>query len=156
MPPLFPRLQFPPYTFRLREIQGKPYIFDEIRKKYVALTPEEWVRQHLLQYLLRDMNYPRSSIGVEMLVTLNGMPQRCDVAIWNKYRQAVLLAECKAPHIAISPSVFEQTARYNLVLKVRYCLITNGQQLYCYRLNYETNTYTFMDELPNRQTLLEV
>ena len=150
----FPALLFPKYPLRLRETAGKSYVFDEIRKKYVVLTPEEWVRQHLLHYFMHELLYPRSIIGVEMVVMLQGMPKRCDVAVWNQHRQAVLLAECKAAHIALNKAVFEQTARYNLRLQVRYCVVTNGKQLYCYRLNYESSSYTFLDRLPTRTELL--
>jgi hypothetical protein len=151
----FPPLCFPAYPLKLREIDQKLYVFDEIRKKNIVLTPEEWVRQHLLHFFLHQLHYPRTLISVETLVRLNGMPKRCDVAVWNKHQQALLLAECKAPHIALNPSVFEQTARYNLQLKVRYCLVTNGLQVYCYRLDYEQHTYQFVEQLPNYEELCQ-
>lgn len=154
---MFPSLPlFPNYSFRVREINKKCYLFDEVRKKYVALTPEEWVRQHLLRYLTQELHYPRTVIGVETMVRLNGMPQRCDIAVWNQQRKAVLLAECKAQHITLDQAVFEQTARYNLTLKVRYCVVTNGVQLFCYHLNYETNSYAFLTALPTREELMQV
>lgn len=149
----FPALLFPAYSFKIQETNGKNYIFDDIRKKYILLTPEEWVRQHLLQYLLQALHYPRTLISIETMVRMNGMPKRCDVAVWNQQKKAILLAECKAPHIAIKQAVFEQTARYNLMLKVRYCIVTNGLQLYCYQLDYENNTYAFVNQIPTWREL---
>lgn len=125
---------FGKYDFRLEERENGRYIFDEIRKKFLALTPEEWVRQHVLHYLIHDRNYPKSLIAVERGVELNGLQKRFDILVFGKDGAPKMIVECKAPEEPLNEKVFEQIARYNLSLNVRYLWVTNGSFHFCCRL----------------------
>ncbi len=118
-------LSFPNYTFRFQEADRKKMIFDVVRKKFVVLTPEEWVRQHCIHFLAEEKGVPLSLVGVETSIVYEGMHRRCDVLVY-KSEQASLLVECKAPDIALNAKVVEQLARYQSVVKVPYMWITNG------------------------------
>lgn len=145
-------LNFAPYTFEVKESgtnSHKYTIFDPIRKKQVALTPEEWVRQHVIQYLLIEKRTPKALMGIEVSLTLNELQKRADMVIYSRTNMApLLLVECKAPHINITQSVFEQIARYNMVLKVPYLMITNGLTHYFCSIDFENQSYTFLTDLP--------
>ena len=141
-------LRFPPYKFRFKNSENKVAIFDEIRKKFIILTPEEWVRQHVVQYLLLDKSYPKSWINVEKQIKMNGLTKRYDVVVFNPDGSIFLLVECKAPEIKISQHTFDQIARYNLELKAEYLMVTNGLEHYFCQMNYENENYHFLQELP--------
>ena len=111
------QLQFPTYSFRFKNSENKEAIFDEIRKKFIIITPEEWVRQHVVQFLLQDKKYPKSHINVEKLLKINDLNKRYDVVVYNPDGSILILVECKAPEIKISQQTFDQIARYNLTLK---------------------------------------
>jgi Type I restriction enzyme R protein N terminus (HSDR_N) len=125
---------FGEYNFRLEEREGKKFIFDIARKKWISLTPEEWVRQHVLQYLTASLHYPLSHLAVERAITLNCLQKRCDVIVFSNSGEPVMIVECKAPEEQLTEKVFEQIARYNLSLKVKYLWVTNGQRNYCCKL----------------------
>jgi len=124
------------------------YIFDIIRKKYVVLTPEEWVRQHVVHYLIYTRSFRKSYINVEKMFKINNIVKRYDVVVYNPDGSIYLLVECKKPDIKLSQTVFDQIARYNLQLNAKYLMVTNGlQHIYC-RLDYENQKYNFLAEVP--------
>jgi hypothetical protein len=141
-------LHFPTYRFRFKNSENKIAIFDEIRKKFIILTPEEWVRQHVVQYLLLDKSYPKSWINVEKQIKINGLIKRYDVVVYNPDGSLFLLVECKAPEVKISQHTFDQIARYNLALKADYLMVTNGLEHYFCQMDYDNENYHFLQELP--------
>ena len=144
------KLNFPAYNFRFKNSENKVAIFDEIRKKFVILTPEEWVRQHVVQYLLLDKKYPKSLVNVEKVLKINGLTKRYDVVVFNSDGSIFLLVECKAPEVKISQNTFDQIARYNLTMKAQYLMVTNGQNHYFCQMDFEKEHYLFLKELPER------
>lgn len=143
------KLNFPSYEFRFKNSENKVAIFDEIRKKFVVLTPEEWVRQHTVFYLMEEYNYPKSLINVEKQVKINGMSKRYDIVVFNSDGSIFLIVECKQPDVAISQNTFDQIARYNFTLKAEYLMVTNGLNHYFCQMDFEKEQYTFLKELPN-------
>ena len=141
-------LSLPVYDFKYTERENKKYIFDIIRKKYVLLTPEEWVRQNFIRYLLEEKGYIQSLVRVEMFFKLNRLSKRADIALFDRNGKPKVLVECKSPKIAISQVVFEQVARYNLSFKVDFLVVTNGMQHFCCKMDYEKKSYTFLKEIP--------
>jgi hypothetical protein len=141
-------LNFPKYTFRFKSKENNLLVFDEIRRKFVKLTPEEWVRQHSIQYLLKDKGYPAGLMMVEREYKRNGLQKRIDIAVCDLNGKVELLVECKAPHIILSQVVFDQIARYNLEFQARYLMVTNGLNHFYCRLDYEQKKYDFLRELP--------
>ena len=141
-------LNFPTYSFRFKNSENKVSIFDEIRKKFILLTPEEWVRQHVIHFLLLDKNYPKSYINVEKLIKINDLSKRYDGVVFQPNGEIFLLIECKAPEVAISQQTFDQIARYNLVLKAKYLMVTNGLNHYFCQMDFENEKYVFLRELP--------
>lgn len=123
-------------------------IFDWVRKKWLVLTPEEWVRQHMVDYLNVELNYPKSLMAIETGLKLNGLDKRTDVLLHGTDGKPLLLIECKAPSIKISEKTFHQIARYNSVLKVPFLLVTNGLNHYCCQVNFETQSFSFLKEIP--------
>ncbi len=141
-------LQFPSYSFRLKNKQNKPFIFDLVRKKFVSLTPEEWVRQHVLHYLVLDKKYPLSHINIEKQIILNGLKKRYDIVVFNKDGSIHLLVECKAPQIAISQKTFDQIASYNFKLDASFLMVTNGLAHYYCQILKNEEKYEFLREIP--------
>jgi predicted type IV restriction endonuclease len=144
------KLNFPAYDFRFKNSENKVAIFDDIRKKFVILTPEEWVRQHVVQYLLIEKKYPKSWINVEKVLKINGLTKRYDVVVFNADGSILILVECKAPEVKISQTTFDQIARYNLTMKAQYLMVTNGQNHYFCQMDFEKEQYLFLKELPIR------
>jgi hypothetical protein len=142
-------LNFPVYSFRFKNSENKVSIFDEIRKKFILLTPEEWVRQHVVQFLLQDKKYPKSYINVEKLIKINDLSKRYDGVVFQPNGEIFLLIECKAPEVPISQQTFDQIARYNLVLKAKYLMVTNGLNHYFCQMDFENEKYVFLKELPD-------
>lgn len=142
------QLNFPSYTFRFKNSENKVAIFDEIRKKFIVLTPEEWVRQHVVQYFLQEKKYPKSYINVEKLVKINDLKKRYDIVVYNPDGSIFILVECKAPEIKIAQNTFDQIARYNLTLKAQFLMVTNGQNHYFCQMDFENEKYQFLRELP--------
>ncbi len=141
-------LNLPAYETKLTVSEGKQQIFDVLRKSYVALTPEEWVRQHFVHYLINSKNYPAQLMGNEVPITLNGTKRRCDTVVYNRALKPCVIIEYKAPDVKITKEVFAQISRYNLKLKVDYLIVSNGLQHYCCRMDYVNNTFTFLNEIP--------
>lgn len=141
-------MNFPVYSFRFKNSENKVSIFDEIRKKFILLTPEEWVRQHVVQFLLQDKKYPKSYINVEKLIKINDLSKRYDGVVFQPNGDIFLLIECKAPEVPISQQTFDQIARYNLVLKAKYLMVTNGLNHYFCQMDFENEKYVFLKELP--------
>ena len=131
------------------ELRGdKTMIFDVIRKKYVVLTPEEWVRQHFVHYLIQQHQYPRSLITVETGLQYNRMARRTDMVVYGRDSLPFMVVECKAPSVPITPTVFEQVAVYSQSLQSPYLMVTNGLVHYCCRMDYQGGTYRFVEDLP--------
>ncbi|MDG1476239.1 MAG: type I restriction enzyme HsdR N-terminal domain-containing protein, partial [Vicingaceae bacterium] len=120
------QLNLPQHTLKIKEENGTHYIFDFIRKKYLVLQPEEWVRQNFIQFLVNDKNYAASLIAIEKGLKLNELQKRADIVIYDSQAKPIVLIECKAPKVKINQEVFEQIARYNMVFKVPYLIVTNG------------------------------
>lgn len=144
-----PSLNLPNYPFRLKREGGALFIFDELRKKFLVLTPEEWVRQHVVQFLIREKQFPRTLIKLEGGLKLNTLQKRTDLVIFDRMGQSLVIVECKAPHVKITQDVFDQIARYNMIHKAEWLMVSNGLNHYCCRINFEQNTYSFVPELPD-------
>ena len=142
------QLNFPLYTFRLKSSENKPLIFDPIRKKFVVLTPEEWVRQHTVKHLIEAYNYPISLINVEKELRVNGLSKRYDIVIFKPDGSIRLIVECKAPKVKITQDTFDQIARYNLALKASHLMVTNGLNHYFCQMDYEEQKYIFLPDIP--------
>ena len=142
------KLNFPDYSFRFKNSENKVSIFDDIRKKFIILTPEEWVRQHTIRFLLIDKKYPKSYLNVEKTITVNGTKKRYDIVVFKPNGELFLLVECKAPEVTISQQTFDQIARYNLKLNADYLMVTNGVNHYFCEMNLEEEKYLFLKELP--------
>ena len=138
----------PEYAFRIKTEDGKTYIFDSIRKKFVVLTPEEWVRQNFIQYLKKEKKYPESLMAVEKQIKVNNNPRRFDLLVYTRNGQPYLIAEFKAPGVKITQEAFDQVVRYNLALKVDRVIVSNGLQHFACEINYQKNSYTFLYEVP--------
>jgi hypothetical protein len=145
------QLQFPTYSFRFKNSENKVAIFDEIRKKFIIVTPEEWVRQHVVQFLLQDKKYPKSHINVEKLLKINNLNKRYDVVVYKPDGNITILIECKAPGVKISQSTFDQIARYNMTLNADYLMVTNGLNHYFCKMDYQNEKYDFLTDLPEYQ-----
>lgn len=143
------QLNFPSYSFRFKNSENKVSIFDEIRKKFIILTPEEWVRQHVVRFLLEEKKYPKSLINVEKVLTVNGLRKRYDVVVFNSDGSIFVLIECKAPEIKTAQATFDQIARYNMTLKAEYMMVTNGHNHYFCQMDFENEKYEFLNELPD-------
>ncbi len=146
------KLNFPAYSFRFKNSENKVLIFDEIRKKFVVLTPEEWVRQHVIQLLLLEKNYPKSYINVEKTIKINGLSKRYDLVVFEPNGKIFLLVECKAPEVPISQNTFDQIARYNMVLEAKNLMVSNGLNHYFCQMDFENERYQFLRELPDFTT----
>jgi len=142
------KLNFPSFMFRFKNSENKVAIFDEIRKKFIILTPEEWVRQHVVHYLLQDKKYPKSYINVEKIIKINNLNKRYDIVVYQPNGEVFLLIECKAPEITINQQTFDQIARYNLVLNAKYLMVSNGLNHYFCQMDFENQKYIFLKELP--------
>lgn len=141
-------LNLPGFAPKVIEKDGKRTIYDPIRRKYVALTPEEWVRQHFVNYLVTVRNYPKDLLANEVMVKLNSTSKRCDTVVYDRFLVPLVIVEYKAPSIPITRSVFDQIARYNMVLRVGYLIVSNGINHYCCKIDYDSQTYGFLDGIP--------
>ncbi len=128
--------------------QNKTYVWDVVRQKYIKMDPEEWVRQLVIHYLHQERNVPTSLMAVEMNLKVNRLTKRCDLAVYNREGHPKVIIECKAPDVNLTQKTFDQVARYNLALQVKYLVISNGRTNICCLLNYTNNTYQFIDTLP--------
>lgn len=142
-------LNFPSYIFRYKKEAQHTLIFDPIRKKFVILSPEEWVRQHSIQWLCAHKNYPISLLQVEKQFSVHKLSKRFDIVAYTPEGDIFLLVECKAPSTEIDQAVFDQLARYNLALKAKYLMVTNGIVHYFCKIDYVTKKYFVLDSIPN-------
>ena len=142
-------LNLPSYPAKILKRNGKNVIFDPLRQKYVALTPEEWVRQHFVHLLTDFKGYPKGLLANEIQLDLNGTKKRCDTVLFHKDLSARMIVEYKAPNIEITQAVFDQITRYNMVLKVEYLIVSNGMRHYCCKIDYNTMQYTFLPDIPS-------
>lgn len=149
------QLNLPSSQFRVKQTEKGYFIFDRFRKRWVKLTPEEWVRQHFLVYLVENKGYPEALMAVEQQLNLHGMNKRCDAVLYDIQAKPLLIIELKAPNISINQAVFDQVAVYNAKLKVDYFMISNGLDHYCCRVNTETASYEFFEEIPNYYELID-
>lgn len=143
------KLNFPSYAFKLKSSENKTLIFDIVRKKYVILTPEEWVRQHVVHFLLKEKNYPISLIALEKQLKINLRTKRTDIVVYNIQGNPEILIECKAPSIKISQTTFDQIARYNLSANSNYLIVTNGLTHYFCQIDTTKETYIFLKDIPS-------
>ena len=143
------KLNLPTYNFKLKSKENKTLIFDKLRKKYMVLTPEEWVRQHFVHFLIDKKNYPTSLIAVEKQLTINNRKKRTDILVFNTEGTPEIIVECKAPTIKITQDTFDQIARYNLKLKANFLIVTNGLDHFYCKMDFENETYIFLKEIPD-------
>ena len=144
-------LNFPKYNFRFKSNENKTLIFDIIRKKFVVLTPEEWVRQHAIHFLISEKKYPAAHINVEKQLQLNDTVKRYDIVVFNKDGTIKIIVECKAPSIKTNQQTFDQIARYNLVLKSETLMVTNGLEHFFCTMDFTNKRYLFLKDLPSYQ-----
>lgn len=142
-------LNLPPAPLSISKVRGRIMVFDVLRKKHVALTPEEWVRQHFIHYLITEKGYPAALMCNEMAITLNGMSRRCDSVLYDTQLHPRMIIEFKAPEVSLTQKVFDQISRYNIVMHVDYLIISNGLTHYCCRMDYDNGTYQFLREIPD-------
>jgi hypothetical protein len=143
------KLNFPDYTFSIKDQDGKNMIFDPVRKKYVALTPEEWVRQHVIQYLNREKQVPLSLISIESEIRLYKTRKRFDIAVFDRNGSPLLIVECKSPSVPVTQEVVDQVVRYNMALKVSFLMLTNGlQHIYC-QIDKNSSVMKLISDLPD-------
>lgn len=147
------QLNLPPYEVRLKEADGHQQIFDVLRRRYVALTPEEWVRQHFVHFLMEHKHYPKGLLGNEIELRIGEKRMRCDTVLYDKTLQPQMIVEYKAPEIEITQRVFNQITAYNMILRVDYLIVSNGLQHYCCRMNKEQHRYEFLREIPDYSQL---
>tara|TARA_R110002126_G_scaffold142546_3_gene288409 strand:- start:752 stop:1195 length:444 start_codon:yes stop_codon:yes gene_type:complete len=143
------KLNLPTYNFKLKSSENKTLIFDNLRKKYMVLTPEEWVRQNFVSFLINEKKYPISLIALEKQLTINNRKKRTDILIFDKNGKHHIIVECKAPQIKITQDTFDQIARYNLKLQAKYLIVTNGLQHFYCKMDFVNETYIFLKEIPN-------
>jgi hypothetical protein len=146
-------LNLPAYSFRIKEKGGKKFIFDNFRRKWVAFTPEEWVRQNFIRYLIEEKHYPVSLISIEHTIRMNQLNFRSDAVIFSRTGEPLVIIECKAPEVKISQHAFDQIIRYNFELKVKYLIVSNGINHYCCKIDDNMLTYTFLIEIPDYNDL---
>lgn len=147
------QLNLPQYKFRIKKVDEKLHIFDSQRKKYISLTPEEWVRQNFIRYLIEEKEYPAAYLAIEKQISINGMKKRCDAILYNIDANPIMIIEFKAPGIQINQQTFDQAAVYNYELKVDYLIISNGLSHYCCKVNSQESNYSFFREIPTYKEL---
>ena len=143
-----PKLNLPNAALKTKLVEGTTQVFDAVRKKYLILTPEEWVRQHFIHYLNKEKNYPFGLMGVEKMVKYNSLKTRADIVLYTADGKPNVIVECKAPNVEITQDAFNQIAKYNYKLRVKYLVVTNGLQHFCCEMDYENNKITFLEEIP--------
>lgn len=147
-------LNLPTFDVKLGGTREKPEIFDFLRRRYVALTPEEWVRQHFTHWLVEHKGYPKGLLGNEIELRIGDKRLRCDSILYNKEAQPQMIIEYKAPTVSITQRVFNQISAYNLLLHVNYLIVSNGLQHYCCQMDYEQQSYQFLQEVPDYSAII--
>lgn len=148
------KLNLPVFDIKIVKKDNRLSVFDRLRKKYVALTPEEWVRQHFVNFLIEEKKYPSALIANEMVVNLHGQNKRCDSVVFGRSGEPLVIVEYKAPEVTITQKVFDQIARYNFVLKVNYLIVSNGLEHYCCRVDYDNQQIVYLDNIPDYMSLV--
>ena len=146
-------LNLPPYEVQLRSVNGRQQIFDLLRRRFVALTPEEWVRQHFVHYLIEQKGYPKGLLCNEVELRVGEKKLRCDTLLYDKVLAPQMIIEYKKPEVALTQRVFDQISVYNMLLHVDYLIVSNGLQHICCRMNYESHSYEFLQEIPHYSSL---
>jgi predicted type IV restriction endonuclease len=147
------KLNLPEFHLRGEERKGRAYIFDEFRRRWVAMTPEEWVRQHFLHYLAVYKGFPRSLMAVEKKVDVNGLSQRFDLLVYDRKGQPLLVGEFKAPSVVVSQQAFDQAVRYNSSLGARYVVVSNGLAHYICRMDFNAGKAEYLGDIPTYNEL---
>ena len=140
----------------IRNTSNGKEVFDPVRKKYVILTPEELIRQNIILHLVNTKNYPLNLMRIEAGMKLNNMQKRCDILIYNRNLNPLLMVECKAGNVKLSQDIFNQLSRYNLFFRVPYLIATNGKNTYCCKINFEKQSYEFLNEIPTFEELINI
>lgn len=146
-------LNLPKTDLKIQRMGNRLMVFDILRRKFVVLTPEEWVRQHFIHFLIQQKGYNSACIANEVSLNLNNTRKRCDTVVFDAQACPIMIVEYKAPQIPITQTVFDQISRYNIKMKVRWLIVSNGMQHYCCRINYEGETYEFSPDIPTWQEL---
>lgn len=149
-----PGLNLPPFDMRIVKSEGKVRIFDILRKRFVVLTPEEYVRQHFIHWMVSYLHYPASILANEVSIELNDMLRRCDTVVFSPDRTPLMIIEYKAPTVTINQQTFDQIVRYNMVLKARYLVVSNGFNHYCCAIDYHSERYNFIPKVPDYHSLI--
>ena len=144
-----PQLNLPNAALKTKLVEGTTQVFDQVRKKYLVLTPEEWVRQHFIHYLNKEKNYPLGLMGVEQMLKYNTMQTQADIVLYTTDGNPNMIVQCKAPSVKITQDAFNQIAKYNFKLRVDFLVVTNGMQHFCCAMDYENNKITFLEEIPH-------
>ena len=147
------RLNLPEYEINVAERDGKQQIFDFLRRRFVALTPEEWVRQNFTHFLVEHKGYPKALLANEIQLSIGDKRLRCDTLLYNKEMQPLMIIEYKAPHIQIQQKTFDQIVVYNLLLHADYLVVSNGLQHFCCQMDYDRRSYQFLPEIPSYNEL---
>ena len=143
-------LNLPAFDHKIRKgDNARDEIWDGFRRKYVALTPEEWVRQHFLHFLVAERHFPAALMGVEVALKINHMPKRCDIVAYDRSGKPLMIVECKAPHVEITQDVFNQVALYNLSVIGPYVVVTNGFTHYACKINHAEKNWQFLPDIPD-------
>lgn len=150
--PEIPKLNLPPVDLKIRQEGNLVKVFDPLRDKYVHLTPEEFVRQHFVPFLINQLHYPPTLMANEITINLNDTRKRCDTVVFNSDGTPLIIVEYKAPGVVINQNVFNQIVRYNMRLKARYLIVSNGFNHYCCKIDYSSNSYNFLPRIPDYQS----
>lgn len=146
-------LNLPSFNIKLQGTREHPRVFDILRRRYVALTPEEWVRQNFIHYLIESLNYPATLLANEMRLQVGQKQLRADSVLFDTELKPRMIIEYKAPNIAITQKVFDQISAYNLMLHADYLIVSNGMRHYCCKMDYYNNSYLFMDHIPKYEEI---
>lgn len=146
-------LNLPSFNANIKKVNGRLSIFDRLRRRFVSLTPEEWVRQHFVNYLISDRNYPEALIANEIQIDLNKLKKRCDSVVYGRDMKPLLIIEYKAPDVKIRQEVFNQIANYNIVLRVNYLIVSNGMEHYCCYVDYDKQNIKYLPDIPFYESL---
>ena len=146
-------LNLPAYDYKMRTVNGKNEIYDFLRRKFVALTPEEWVRQHFTHFLINEKHYPAGRTVLEAFVPYNGRKKRCDAVVYSDSLQPLVILEYKAPDVEITQKVFDQISAYNFALHVNYLIVSNGMRHFCCKMDYENHKVLFLPDIPDYNQL---
>ena len=148
-------LNLPPFELKIRKQNNKDYVFDRLRKQFTRLTPEEYVRQHFINYLIEHKNYSEALMANEVMIEVGNLKKRCDTVLYDKWMDPLLIVEYKSPSVRISQETFDQIVMYNSTLRVPWLIVSNGLEHFCCRINYETDNYSFEPDIPPYNELFQ-